>query len=111
MKAKILILLVSVMVLSWGCKKDLLNVKNENTYTDVSYFKTQPQFNEAIMATYAVFNHQGMMSREWYFVFDLLANDAERASPLVGTELQITDYSFTNNNEDIVWLWSSLYRM
>lgn len=111
MKIKILILLMTVVVLSGGCKKDLLNVKNENTYSDVSYFKTQPQFNEAIIATYAVFNHQGMMSREWYFVFDLLANDAERASPLVGTELQLADYSFTPTNEDIVWMWSSLYRM
>ena len=104
MKIKILILLMTVVVLSVGCKKDLLNVKNENTYSDVSYFKTQPQFNEAIIATYAVFNHQGMMSREWYFVFDLLANDAERASPLVGTELQLADYSFTPTNEDIVWM-------
>jgi hypothetical protein len=58
-----------------------------------------------------VFNHQGMMSREWYFVFDLLANDAERASPLVGTELQLADYSYTPTNEDVVWMWSSLYRM
>src|SRR5690606_21470077 len=26
-------------------------------------------------------------------------------------ELQLTDYSFNNNNADIVGLWSSLYRM
>jgi hypothetical protein len=111
MKTKIIFIFLALTILSASCSKSLLNVKNENTYTDVSYFKTQVQFNEAIIATYAVFSHQGMMSREWYFIFDLLANDAERASPLVGTELQITDYSFTNNNEDIVWLWSSLYRM
>ncbi|GLU52153.1 membrane protein [Dyadobacter frigoris] len=89
----------------------MLDVKNENTYTDESYFKTQVQFNEAIIATYTVFSHMGMMSREWYFIFDLLANEAERSSALVGTELQLTDYSFTNNNDDIVGLWASLYRM
>jgi hypothetical protein len=111
MKTKIAFLFLSYLLLLGGCKRSLLNVQNENTYTDDSYFKTQVQFNEAIVATYAVFNHQGMMSREWYFIFDLLANDAERASPLVGTELQLTDYSYTANNDDIVWLWSSLYRM
>ena len=111
MKTKIVLVLIAAPLLFGGCKRSLLNVKNENTYTDDSYFKTQTQFNEAIVATYAVFNHQGMMSREWYFIFDLLANDAERASPLVGTELQLTDYSYTANNDDIVWLWSSLYRM
>jgi hypothetical protein len=99
------------MVLLSGCSDSLLDVKNENTYTDESYFKTQVQFNEAIIATYTVFSHMGMMSREWYFIFDLLANEAERSSALVGTELQLTDYSFTNNNEDIVGLWASLYRM
>lgn len=99
------------MVLLSGCSDSLLDVKNENTYTDETYFKTKTQFNEAIIATYTVFSHMGMMSREWYFIFDLLANEAERSSALVGTELQLTDYSFTNNNEDIVGLWSSLYRM
>lgn len=99
------------MVLLSGCSDSLLDVKNENTYTDETYFKTKTQFNEAVIATYTVFSHMGMMSREWYFIFDLLANEAERSSALVGTELQLTDYSFTNNNEDIVGLWSSLYRM
>lgn len=111
MKKKIGITLILMIMISWGCKESRLDVPNENTYTDESYFKTQVQFNEAIIATYAVFSHNGMMAREWYFIFDLLANDAERASPLVGTELELTDYSFTNNNEDIVNLWGSLYRM
>ncbi len=111
MKKKLCLSLLILLLLSNACKKERLDVVNENTYTDESYFKTQVQFNESIIATYAVFSHNGMMAREWYFIFDLLANDAERASPLVGTELELTDYSFTNNNEDIVNLWASLYRM
>jgi hypothetical protein len=107
---RIHIFLFTLVLLS-GCSDKLLDVKNENTYTDETYFKTRTQFNEAVLATYAVFSHTGMMAREWYFIFDLLANEAERSSALVGTELQLTDYSFTNNNEDIVGLWSSLYRM
>jgi hypothetical protein len=104
------ILFLSLLLL-FGCSDSLLDVKNENNYTDETYFKTKDQFNESVLATYAVFSHAGMMSREWYFVFDLIANEAERSSALVGTELQLTDYSFTNNNEDIVWMWGSLYRM
>ncbi len=107
---RIKILLFTMLLLS-ACSDSLLDVKNENTYTDATYFKTKAQFNEAVLATYAVFSHAGMMAREWYFIFDLLANEAERSSALVGTELQLTDYSFTNNNEDIVGLWASLYRM
>ena len=104
MKLKIVISLMITMIVSWGCKKDLLDVKNENDYTDATYFQTPTQFNEAIIATYAVLNQGGMMSREWYFVFDLLANDAERASPLVGTEQELAEYDYTPNNEDIVMM-------
>jgi hypothetical protein len=111
MKLKLIISYIVLIAFSMGCKKDLLNVKNENNYTDETYFKTQTQFNEAIIATYAVFNQGGMMSREWYFIFDLLANDAERASPLVGTEQELAEYQYTPNNDDLVMLWASLYRM
>lgn len=112
MKAFIWFLAITIVVAtSIGCKKELLDVKNENSYTDVTYFKSQKQFNEAVIATYAVFNNGGMMSREWYFIFDLLGNDADKAQPLVGTELELADYTFNNNNEDISMLWASLYRM
>lgn len=100
-----------IMLVSVGCQDNLLDVDNMNAYSDETYFKTQEQYNEAVMATYAVFSHEGMMAREWYFIFDLLANDAEKAPPLVGTELQLAEYSFTPTNPDIVALWASLYRM
>lgn len=103
--------IIIVAITSAGCKKELLDVENENSYTDESYFKTQTQFNEAVIATYAVFNNGGMMVREWYFIFDLLGNDADKAQPLVGTELELADYTFNNNNYDISMLWASLYRM
>lgn len=111
MKKKIGILLMSAMMLASGCKDALLDVKNENTYTDASYFKTQAQFNESVLATYTVFSHMGMMSREWYFIFDLLANDGERTSALEGSELELADYSFNSNNPLLEGLWASLYRM
>ncbi|MBO9632232.1 MAG: RagB/SusD family nutrient uptake outer membrane protein [Chitinophagaceae bacterium] len=111
MKTKIFSIFCAILVIASGCSKSLLDTKNENAYDATSYFKSQKQFNEAIIAGYAVFNHGGMMSREWYFNFDLLANDASPAFSLVGTELQLADYSFTNSNEDLVFMWASLYRM
>lgn len=111
MRTRIILPFFVILVLSTGCSKSLLDTKNQNAYDAASYFKSQTQFNEAIVATYAVFNHGGMMSREWYFNFDLLANDASPAFSLVGTELQLSDYSFTNSNDDIVMMWASLYRM
>lgn len=111
MKTKLILIVCTLLVVFTGCRKTLLDTKNENAYDALTYFKTQKEFNEAIIAGYAVFNHGGMMSREWYFNFDLMANDAAPAFSLVGTELQLSNYSFTNANEDIVMMWASLYRM
>lgn len=94
-----------------GCKKDLLDVKNENNYSDQTYFKKAPQFNEALIATYSVFLHQGMYSREMYFIYDLIGNDAEKDAPLLGDLLQLSDYSYASSNGLPKSLWASLYRM
>ena len=94
-----------------GCKKELLDVKNENNYSDATYFKKAPQFNEALIATYSVFLHQGMYSREMYFIFDLIGNDAEKDAPLLGDLLQLSDYSYASSNGLPRALWASLYRM
>ncbi|NML23117.1 RagB/SusD family nutrient uptake outer membrane protein [Pseudoflavitalea sp. G-6-1-2] len=111
MKTKIFSILCTALILSSGCSKSLLDTKNENTYNASTYFKTQKEFNEAIIACYAVFNHGGMMSREWYFNFDLMSNDASPVAALVGVELALWDYSYSNSNEDLVFMWASLYRM
>ncbi len=111
MKTTLILIVCTLLVVFTGCRKTLLDTKNENAYDALTYFKTKKEFNEAIIAGYAVLNHGGMMSREWYFNFDLMANDASPAFSLVGTELQLSNYSYTNANADIVMMWASLYRM
>ena len=111
MKKKIGVLLTAALLGSWGCNENLLDVTNENTYAVETYFISPTQYNEAVIGTYAVFSHEGMMSRVWYFLFDLLANEAERSTALQGDLLQLSDYSYTQNNEQVRQYWASLYRM
>lgn len=106
-----LILLILTVLAVMGCKKELLNVKNQNQYTDESYFKNESQLNEAVIATYAVFLHKGMYSRDYYFIFDLLGNDAERDAPMEADLVQLATFSFGSSNPPLTSLWSSLYRM
>ena len=67
--------------------------------------------NQAVIATYATLLHNGLYSRDYYFIFDLLGNDAERDAPLLGDLLQLAQYNFGRTNTQIQDLWASMYRM
>lgn len=111
MKKTILLALAFTGLLSWSCNEDILELKNENQYSFDTYFASAPQFNEAIIATYSMLLKRGMFAREWYFLFDLMGNDAERDAPLAGDLLQLHDFSFGPSHGPITDLWRSLYQM
>ncbi len=94
-----------------GCNPEILDIKNENSYSDGTYFKEQPQFNEAVIATYATLLQNGMYAREWYFTFDILGNDAERSQALLGDLAQLSEFTHAPGHPQIDNTWQSLYRM
>ncbi|MEN0047577.1 MAG: RagB/SusD family nutrient uptake outer membrane protein [Bacteroidota bacterium] len=110
-KIRIIAVLALFLGLSYACSEDELIVKNENAFSDETYFASASQFNEAVVGTYSVLLHQGMYARDWYFIFDLLGNDAEKAPPLLGDLEQLHDYSHSAPNPVIKDLWQALYRI
>jgi hypothetical protein len=111
MKKIFSIILGASMLGSVSCKKSLLDVENPGAYSYETYFTDAPQINEAVIATYAVLLHNGMWSREYYFIMDLLGNDAKRDAPLQGDIRPLSDYTFNPSNSIITNLWAALYRM
>ncbi len=106
------IILVALMgCVLQGCKKSLLDLQNQGAYTYETYFATNDAMNQAVIATYATLLHNGLYARDYYFIFDLLGNDAERDAPLLGDLLQLSQYNFGPTNTQINDLWASLYRM
>src|SRR5437763_3825887 len=95
----------------FGCKKSLLDLQNKGAYTYSTYFNNNDAMNQAVIATYATLLHNGLYARDYYFIFDLLGNDAERDAPLLGDLLQLSQYNFGATNTQIQDLWASLYRM
>lgn len=111
MKNKLILPIVALLSVVTGCNPDILDIKNENSYSDGTYFKEQPQFNEAVIATYATLLQNGMYAREWYFTFDLLGNDAERSQALLGDLAQLSEFTYSPGHPQIDNTWQSLYRM
>lgn len=104
-------MLVTVIGFTSACNEDILDIKNQSQYSDATYFKEAPQFNEAVIATYATLLMNGLYSRDAYFLFDLLGNDAENNIFLLGDLAQFHDYSFGSSQPQITDLWKNLYRM
>lgn len=94
-----------------ACNEDQLNLKNPNSYTEDTYFTNADQCLQAINATYAGFYFQGLFAREYYFIFDLMGNDAEQAPPLQGALSEFANFTFGPGNEHINRLWRSYYRI
>jgi hypothetical protein len=111
MKKKIIFTLVLLISIVSACDEGMLDIKNQSQYSDVTYFREAPQFNEAVIATYATLLQNGLYSRDAYFIFDLLGHDATNNIFLLGDLAQLQDYSFGAAQPQLTDLWKSLYRM
>lgn len=111
MKKKILALLtVSVFAVS-GCNEEILDIRNQGAYEEPTYFTSATTFNEGVIAIYSGLLMPGLYSRDAYFVFDLLGNDASNNIFLLGDLAQLQDYSFGSSQPQIQAMWRNLYRM
>lgn len=107
---KLLIISLFIVGLT-ACSDELLDVKNENKYDGSTFFTDPGTYEQAANAMYTPLLHGGMYSRDFYFVFDLIGNDAEKNFPLQAPILDFPNYSFTPNNPTIFSMWSAAYKM
>jgi starch-binding outer membrane protein, SusD/RagB family len=110
-KLRSILALGLTMFIASSCSESVLDIKNEGSFSDATYFKDQPQFNEAVVATYATLLQNGLWAREWYFTFDLMGNDAERSAALLGDLQQQSEFTHATGHPVISSTWLSLYRM
>jgi hypothetical protein len=94
-----------------SCSESVLNVPNENKYDGASFFTNATSYSEASTAMYTPLLYQGMFSREWYFTFDLLGNDAEKNFPLQGSLLTFPNYTFDASAQELNYTFNSCYKM
>lgn len=102
-------LLLSLLFVA--CSEKMLDVKNENSYDGSTFFTSATSFTEASTAMYTPLLFQGMYSREFYFIFDLLGNDAEKNFPLQGSLLELPLYTHTPNSGELNYFFNSCFKM
>src|SRR5512145_620530 len=102
---------IFLIVALFACDEDRLNLQNPNSYTEDTYFTNIDQCLQAVNAIYAGLYFQGLFAREYYFIFDLLGNEAEQAPPLEGGLSEFANYTYSPVNEHINSLWRAYYRI
>ncbi len=108
-RSLLIVLLVSLGVVS--CNPDSLDVTNESQYDFETYFSGEKPINQAVISLYSSLLHNGLYAREYYFIFDLIGNDAETDIALLGDLRQLATYSFPTSHNQITALWQTLYRI
>lgn len=94
-----------------GCKKSLLDLPNKTANTFETYFQNDEVMNQAVIATYATLLHEGMWSRDYYFIFDLLGYEAKNDAALEAGLLSVSQFRFGPEQYNLQQYWAALYRM
>jgi hypothetical protein len=107
---KIIYLTLGIFFLA-ACNEDMLNLENPNQYSAETYFKNLAECERGVNAIYGGFYHDGLYAREYYFIFDCLANEAEQNSPMEAPTTDWPNYTHNPGNGELQGLWRSLYRI
>jgi hypothetical protein len=107
---KIIYLTLGIFVLA-ACSDDMLNLENPNQYSAETYFKNLAECERGVNAIYGGLYHDGLYAREYYFIFDCLANEAEQNSPMEAPTTDWPNYTHNPGNGELQGLWRSLYRI
>lgn len=109
---KIYILFALLAVSATSCKKDYINLLPEDQYTDATFYKTEDQFKQAVIAAYAPLRDVLLND---YFTSEMRSdNTIYQAYPSVrGTAYiyreQISDFTNTPTNDYVNAVWQHCY--
>ena len=111
MKNKFLIILFAVIFMIPACEEDFMNIKNPNAFDATTFYVDAANCERSVDAIYTIMLHKGMFSRDWYFNFDLLGNEAGPLAPLQGPIAELPRSVYDATNDPLQSMWDRLYRM
>ena len=107
----IFVVMSLALLLLASCNEKILDLKNPNQYDTGTFFTNEKELIQSVNATYAGLYFSGLWVRDYYFIFDLLGNDAQVATALQGELAEFAKYTYTPTHGKINDYWRSLYRI
>ena len=105
------IVFLAGLFLLLGCNEEILDLKNPNNYDTGTFFQTEEELELATNAVYGGLYFGGLWVREYFFIFDLIGNDASTATALQGELAEFAKYTYDAAHGQINVYWRSLYRI
>lgn len=109
---KIYIILVLLTITAVSCKKDFIDLKPEDSYTGETFFKTEDQFKQAVVAAYAPLRDVLLND---YFTSEMHSDNtiyqpypSNRGTAYIYRE-QISDFTNTSTNDYANAVWQHSY--
>jgi len=109
-KRKLIIWFTGILALT-ACSDDFLDMQNPDAYDANTFYVDAASCEKSVNAIYTIMLHKGMFSRDWYFNFDLLANEAGPLTPLQGQIAELPRGVYDASNSALFPTWDRLYRM
>lgn len=110
MRNKLITMSLALLLLA-SCDEKILDLKNPNQYDTGTYFANEKELVQSCNAIYAGLYFNGLWIRDYYYIFDLLGNDAQVATALQGDLAEFAKFTYTPTHAKINDYWRSLYRI
>lgn len=108
---KKIIYIIFGLLLFNACSEKILDLKNPNQYSADTYYQNLGECEKGVNAIYGGLYHDGLFAREYYYIFDCLANEAEQNYPMEAPTTDWPNYTHNPGNAELQGLWRSLYRI
>ena len=109
MKIRSTILLLALTVATTGCD-DLLTEEPESFITSDTYYSTPAELEAAAVAMYSLFHDWNMFKVQYYWTFELAADQGRFHPDEPNVETQAPEYlNWTSTSRDAVQPWKTLY--
>lgn len=99
------------LLLFGSCNEKILDLKNPNQYDTGTFFTNEKELVQSCNAVYAGLYFNGLWIRDYYFIYDLLGNDAQVGTALQGELAEFAKYTYNSSHGKINDYWRSLYRI
>lgn len=112
MNSKSLILSIALSMALVACDEEVLNPINPNQLGTETFYKTGPQLVAAVNAAYAGLQANNLYNREYFFLQDLLSDDAQSGgAQLEAARAQVLNHVFDASNPLVEANWRGWYRI
>ena len=106
------VLLLTITVIVFSCKKAALNTSDPNNLTTGNYYKTAAQLKSGVNAIYAVMHQNNLVSREWYYLHDTRSDEvAPGGGQLEAARLQLYNNTDDPTNPVMNSVWNGWYNV